>query len=88
MPTTTVEIHVQPKASRTRIVIQDGTVKVYVTAAPEKGRANKAVVEVMARRLGVQKGAVSIVSGERSRMKLLAVEGLSEAEVRRRLGGE
>ena len=86
MPTTTVEIHVQPRASRTRIVIQDGTVKVYVTAAPEKGRANKAVVEVMARRLGVQKGAVSIVSGERSRMKLLAVEGLSEAEVRRRLG--
>ena len=86
MPTTTVEIHVQPKASRTRIVTQDGTVKVYVTAAPEKGRANKAVVEVMARRLGVQEGAVSIVSGERSRMKLLAVEGLSEAEVRRRLG--
>ena len=86
MPTTTVEIHVQPKASRTRIVIQDGTVKVYVTAAPEKGRANKAVVEAIARCLRVPKGAVSIVSGERSRMKLLAVEGLSEAEVRRRLG--
>ena len=86
MSTTTIEIHVQPKASRTRIVTQGGTVKVYVTAVPERGRANKAVVEVVARRLGVPKGAVSIVSGERSRTKLLAVEDLSEAEVRRRLG--
>ena len=86
MPTATIEIHVQPKASRNRIVTLDGTIKVYVTAAPEKGRANKAVVEMIARRLGVPKRAVSIISEERSRMKLLTVRGLSEAEVRRRLG--
>ena len=86
MSTTTIEIHVQPKASRTRVVTKDGTVKVYVTAVPERGSANKAVVEVMARHLGVPKRAVSIVSGERSRTKLLAVQDLSEAEVRRRLG--
>lgn len=75
MPTATIEIHVQPKASRTRIVTQGGTVKIYVTAVPEKGKANKAVIEVIARRLGVPKGAISIVSGERSRKKLLEVEG-------------
>ena len=86
MSTTTIEIHVQPKASRDRVVTQGGAIKVYVTAVPEKGRANKAVVEVVARRLGVPKGTVSIVSGERSRVKLLAIEGLSEVEVRRRLG--
>ena len=86
MPTTTIEIRVQPKASRNRIVIQGGTVKVYVTAAPEKGRANKAVIEMIARRLGVAKRAVSIASGERSQAKLLEVERLSDEEVRRRLG--
>ena len=64
----------------------DGTVKVYVTAAPEKGRANKAVVEMIAHRLGVPKGAVSIVSGEWSRTKLLAVEGLSKEGLRLKLG--
>lgn len=86
MPTATIGVHVRPKASRARIVTQDGTVKVYVTAAPHKGRANKAVIEVIARQLGVPKGAVSIISGERSPTKLLEVAGLSEAEVRRRLG--
>ena len=86
MPTTTIEIRVQPKASRNRIVIQGGTVKVYVTAAPEKGRANKAVIEMISRRLGVAKRAVSIASGDRSQAKLLQVEGLSDEEVRRRLG--
>ncbi len=86
MPNSTIEIHVQPKASHNRIVTQGGTIKVYVTAAPEKGRANRAVVEMIARRLGVPKRAVSIVSGERSRAKLLVVEGLNDEDVRRRLG--
>lgn len=81
MPSATIEIQVQPKASRNRIVAQGGAVKVYVTAAPEKGRANKAVIEMIARHFGVPKGAVSIVSGERSRTKLLAVEGLNKEEL-------
>ena len=86
MPTATIEILVQPKASRDRIVTKDGTVKVYVTAVPEKGRANRAVIKVIAQRLGIPKSAVSLVSGERSRTKLIEVEGLSVEEVRRRLG--
>ena len=86
MPTATLEIQVQPKASRNRIVTGGGMVKVYVTAAPERGKANMAMIDVVASRLGVPKRAVSIVTGQRSRTKLLAVEGLSEAEIRRRLG--
>ena len=85
MLTTTIEIQVQPRASRNRIVTQDGKVKVYITAAPDRGRANKAVVEAFARNLELPKQSVSIVSGERSRTKLLTVVGLSEAEVLCRL---
>ena len=86
MSTATIEVLVQPKASRNRTVADGEVLKVYVTAAPERDRANKAVVEVVASRLGVPKRTVSIISGERSRTKLMAVEGLSEAEIRRRLG--
>ena len=86
MSTATIEVLVQPKASRNRTVADGEVLKVYVTAASEKGRANKAVVEMVARHLGVPKRAVSIISGERSRTKLLAIEGLGEAEIRRRLG--
>ncbi|MCY4530509.1 MAG: DUF167 domain-containing protein [Chloroflexi bacterium] len=85
MPTFTIEVHVQPKASRNRIVVAEGAIKVYVTSVPEKGRANKAVIEEMARHLGVPKRAVSIISGERSRKKLVAVEGPSKAEALRKL---
>ena len=85
MPCALIEVRVQPKASSNRITVVDGRIKVYVTAAPEKGRANKAVIEVLARELGVPKSVVSIKSGERSRTKLIEVEGLDLSEIERRL---
>ena len=85
MPPTAIEVHVQPKASSNRITVVDGRIKVYVTAAPEKGRANKAVIEILARELGVPKSVVSIKSGERSRTKLIEVKGLDPAEIEQRL---
>ena len=86
MSTATIEVLVQPKASRNRTAADGEVLKVYVTAAPERDRANKAVVEVVASRLRVPKRTVSIISGERSRTKLMAVEGLTETEIWRRLG--
>ena len=80
-----IEVRVQPKASSNRMTVVEGRIKVYVTAAPEKGRANKAVIEVLARELGVPKSVVSIKSGERSRTKLIEVEGLDPTEIERRL---
>jgi uncharacterized protein YggU (UPF0235/DUF167 family) len=49
------------------------------------GRANAALVKLIAKRLGVARGRVTIVSGERSRDKVVRVSGLSVAEVRRAL---
>ena len=88
MSSASIEVHVQPKASSNRMVVVDGRIKVYFTAAPEKGRANKAVIEVLARELGVPKRAVSVRSGERSRTKVIEVEGLYPAEIARRLDHE
>ncbi len=85
MPSGVIEVHVQPKASSNRVTVVEGRIKVYVTAAPEKGRANKAVIEVLARELGVPKSVVSIKSGERSRTKLVEIKGLNPSEIGTRL---
>lgn len=85
MPCAVIEVRVQPKAGNNRITVVEGRIKVYVTAAPEKGKANKAVIEVLARELGVPKSVVSIKSGDRSRTKLIEVEGLDPTEIERRL---
>ncbi|QQR37720.1 DUF167 domain-containing protein [Devosia oryziradicis] len=55
----------------------DGTavLRVRVSAVPDKGKANAAVVASLARALGVPKSAVSVVSGETARMKTLDVAG-------------
>lgn len=85
MPCALIEVHVQPKASSNRMTLVDGRIKVYVTAAPEKRRANKAVIEVLARELGVPKSVVSIKSGDRSRTKLVEIKGLNPSEIERTL---
>lgn len=60
--------------------------KVKVKAPPVDGRANEALCEFLAERLGLPRRAVTVRRGEGSRQKLLAIEGLDEAEARARLG--
>lgn len=47
--------------------------KVYVTTVPEKGKANKAVIELLAKELKVPKSHISVVSGETSSSKVLRI---------------
>ena len=65
---------------------RDGSVVVRVTAPATEGRANEALGKLVAKRLGVAKGSVEIVSGATRREKVLRVDGLSSGEARRRLG--
>ncbi|MCI0438830.1 MAG: DUF167 domain-containing protein [Chloroflexi bacterium] len=81
-----LQVRVQPKSRRDAVEIAEGgKLKVYVTAAPEDGRANDAVVALLAKRLGVSKSAISIVRGHRSRDKVLRVDGMSDEEALERL---
>ncbi len=61
-------------------------VKLKLRAPPVEGRANEALVEFLAERLGLPRRAISLERGETSRQKLLRVEGLDLAAVRTRLG--
>ena len=71
-----IRVRVQPKASRNAVVLEaDGRVRVALTAPPVDGAANKALVQFLARFLGVKKRDVRIESGERGREKTILVLG-------------
>ena len=81
-----VRVRVQPRSSRESVQVEpDGRIRVALTAPPVHGAANKALVALMAKKLGIAKGAVRVVRGEKSREKTLAVEGITAAAVRKRL---
>ena len=82
-----VAVRVQPRARRNEIAGErDGALLVRVTAPPVEGRANHAVRRLLAKRLGVPAGRVSVVRGESSRDKVIEVEGLDARALRRELG--
>ncbi|MBU0570811.1 MAG: DUF167 domain-containing protein [Candidatus Omnitrophica bacterium] len=70
-----VQIKVIPKSSRSELVSKDGEFRAYVRAAPDKGKANRELVELVAKEYGVPKSHVSIVSGETRRNKTVEVLG-------------
>ena len=83
---TRLRIKVQPRASRSEIGEPIGDLlKVRVTAPPVDHAANEAVLELLAHRLGVRRGAVQLVRGQSSRQKLVLVTGLTPEEVLARL---
>jgi uncharacterized protein (TIGR00251 family) len=64
---------------------QDGALKVSVTQVAERGKANKAIVEVLAGTLRVRKSQLELLSGETSLQKRFLVRGITVAELRQRL---
>lgn len=83
-----VTVRLQPKAARDRVIGPHGeALKVAVTAPPVEGKANGRLIALLAKRLGVAKGAVRIVSGELARDKVVEVEGPDAAHALARLGG-
>jgi uncharacterized protein len=79
-------VRVTPRARRNEIAgVRDGVVLVRVASAPEDGRANVAVRRLIADCLDMRISAVELVRGERSREKLIRVDGMPAAVARARL---
>ena len=79
-------VRVLPRASRNQVAgVEQGAIKIKLTAPPVEGAANAALIEFVADWLGVRKSAVSIVSGEKARHKRVQVAGLTVEAVRRKL---
>src|SRR5215208_6435158 len=78
-----VDVHVQPRASRSEIVgLHGAALKVRVQAPAIAGAANEALASLLADRLGVPRRAVRVVAGENSRAKTVEVDGTTEDAVR------
>jgi uncharacterized protein len=78
----TFDVLVQPRASRAKIGPRhDGRIKIAVTSPPVDGEANAAVIELLAKALGVPKSAIEVVAGASSRRKTLRVHGVTQAQV-------
>ena len=79
-----VHLRVTPKAAAARIgaIAEDAQgrrfLRVYVREAPDKGRANEAVIKLLAKAWGMPKSGFEIVSGETDRNKVIAINGAPE----------
>ena len=75
-------VKVVPRASRSELVgEQDGTLRVRIAAPPVDGAANEELIRLLAKTLEVKPGSVTIVSGQTSRMKKIAVKGITAKEL-------
>jgi uncharacterized protein (TIGR00251 family) len=78
----TVDILVQPRASRAKIgPMHDGRLKIAVTAPPVDGEANAAVIELVAKQLGIARASVEIVAGASSRRKTLRIANVTAQQI-------
>jgi len=82
----TLHVKVVPGSSRNRVVGMLGdALKVAVAAAPEKGKANEAVREVLAQFFAVKIGQVELISGQTQPRKTFLLKGVNDAAVREKL---
>src|SRR5213080_5291222 len=83
---TRLRLRVSPGARSARVVGRHGQAwKVRVAAPPEGGRANEAVVRLLAETLSLPRGAVTLVSGHGARDKIVQLAGLDPTQIERRL---
>jgi uncharacterized protein (TIGR00251 family) len=79
-----LNVHAQPGARRNGLVGEhDGALRVAVTAPPDKGKANAAILDVLAGALGLRPSQLALIAGETSRRKRVLLAGLSPEEAGR-----
>jgi uncharacterized protein (TIGR00251 family) len=72
-----IEVRVRPRGGSTELLgMRDGVLQARVSDPPVDGKANRALCKLIAKRLGIAPSRVSVVRGERSRDKVVRVEGL------------
>lgn len=76
----------RPGARRSSIDgVHAGALKVSVTAAPEKGKANEAIIELLAEEFKMSRSSITIVRGDTSSQKLVRIDGVNEVMLKREL---
>jgi uncharacterized protein (TIGR00251 family) len=86
-PGNQLEVKVTPNASRNAVTgWRDDVLRVKIAAAPEKGKANRELIDFLGRLLQVKNSDIIIVKGEASRNKLIEIKGFNREEIIARIG--
>jgi uncharacterized protein (TIGR00251 family) len=81
-----LSVRAQPGARKAGVMgEQNGALKVAVTAPPEDGRANQALVEALREALGVKRSQVELIAGQTSRDKRFLIRGVTKADLEKRV---
>jgi uncharacterized protein (TIGR00251 family) len=79
-------VRVTPNAGRNEIIaFSGGVLQVRIAAPPVKGKANKELTDFLSKTLGVRKSSISIIKGQTSRNKVIAIEGMNREDIIKRL---
>ncbi len=80
---TAFAVRVVPRSAKTEIVgfMEDGTVRIHLTAPPVEGKANQQLIEFLSEIFQIKPSRIEIAAGESSKNKIVTVEGLSPLEV-------
>ncbi|MCL2025912.1 MAG: DUF167 domain-containing protein [Leptospirales bacterium] len=84
--TALIKITVTPKSSKSLISVEDGHVRIKLQSPPTNGKANEECIRLFAKVLDLPKSSINIVRGEKSRQKLISLNGISFEEAMERLG--
>ena len=83
---TILPVRAQPGARRNEIRgEQDGALKVCVTQSPEKGKANKAIVDVLSKSLGLKKSQIELIAGATSHQKRFLIRQMTDEKLAGRI---
>ena len=81
-----IEVRLRPRGHRDELLgMRDGVLQARVTPPPVDGKANRALCKLVAKRAGVAPSRVSVVRGEKSRDKLVRVEGVDPTTLKEAL---
>ncbi len=81
-----ISVKVQPNAGRNQIVgLDDGVWKIKIGAPPDKGKANKELLDFLSQVLNVRKDSLNLVKGHTSHNKIIEVAGLTLDEISARM---
>jgi hypothetical protein len=78
-----LNVRVQPSAKKDEISgwMDDGTLKVRVRGKPVEGKANESLVQFLSKALGIAKGNIEIVAGDKARNKRLKINGIEKEDI-------
>jgi hypothetical protein len=81
-----INVYVQPRASRSKLVeIIEGSLKIALTAPPLEGKANEQLISLLSKKLDTKKAAITLLRGEKARNKQIKIEGLTCNDLQNKL---